>query len=721
MKHLLLALCLIAVGTLHAIDNNVELIKNKDFSDPALFATQLSLAVTDPTGKWFTGNIAQFTSSIASGAFESTSTSGGTFYNYFLGQITSELLNTGSYHLSLRAKGTAPFFLKLSGTNALGTELLSSLKNVSGSIVISSEYAGYSIKFTPTADWSTLEADLNVIVPTNATARIYFVFPNAGSVALDDVSFMRTKDFVTFSTYYVRPDGDNSSWSNLTGIDPDQIITSNSPIIIGTSSYYFAKGTYTKSAVAMTTGKLYGGFKGDETTIDLSARALSDKDANGIIEPWEFTNETVITGTNPISGAASGNRLITVTGGEINGFTLQDQFRSNTGVILLGSVTTTPTAVMDVETNGGKMINCIVKKIKSSSSAPIMTTNQYSLIDACLIEECGSTLNGSGATGAVFMNLLGGKISNSVIRNNAAVGGTPAYTGAIRASALTDTDMNSIIENCLIYNNSTSGQCGAIYCEAKANRRGIQVVNCTVVNNKSTTYASLNFIESGLLVNSIVVDDPLNEVRANKVNNYISNCAIGQLATPLTNYYPNTDVVTELTANDFYFVRSTTFPGAMQPGNTDFDQAKYDEIRTANFKITQTYSAAITTPALKTLPNSYQIAGSMGTVGITASIPTKDIIGTSRPITNAAKEVTLGAYQYSTATGLHNVVSKYMVYGTNASIVINNAEGMNAMLFSISGQLVKSIKVTSNLMYIPTNKGFYLISVGGEKSKVFVR
>jgi len=722
MKHFLLALCLVVVSTLQAIDNNVELIANKDFSNPALFASQQSLAITDPAGKWFAGNIAQFTSSISSGAFESTSTAGGTnAYDYFLGQITTEILNTGRYHLALRAKGNASFYLKLSGTNALGTEWASIIKNVTGSIQASADYASYSIKFTPTADWTTLELDLDITVPVNASSRLYFIFPVAGSVAVDDISFMRTKDIPVFDTYYIRPSGDNTSWQNLTGINPDQIITSSLPGITGTNTYYFAKGTYTKSLIAMTTGKLYGGFKGDETSIDLAARALSDKDGNGIIEPWELTNETVITGTNPLSGAVSGNRLVTVTGGELNGITFQDQYYNAAGAILLGAVTSAPTAAQDILSNAGKMINCTVKKIKTTSSAPIMTTNQYSLIDGCLIEECSAT-GATGAVGAVYMNLLGGKISNTVIRNNAALN-AGAYAGAIRTSALTDADMNAIVENCVIYNNTSGGAGGAIRGEARANKRGIQIVNCTLVNNKSTTaaVASVDLISSGLIVNSIVVDDPLNEIRANTTNNYVSNCAIGELATPTTNYYPNTDVITDKTANDFGFVRSTTFAGAMMPGDAGFDQAKYDEIRTANYKVIETYSVAISTPSLKTLPANYQIAGTGATIDITTTIPIKDIVGTSRPINNAAKEVTLGAYQYSTATGLHNIINKYKVFGANASIVISGAEGKNAMLYSISGQLIENVKITSNQMNIPSNKGFYLVSVSGEKSKVVVR
>lgn len=61
-----------------------------NYRDPDLFANQASLAVTDTPGKWYAGNVEQFTSSIVTGAFECASVAGATFYDSFLGQITSD-------------------------------------------------------------------------------------------------------------------------------------------------------------------------------------------------------------------------------------------------------------------------------------------------------------------------------------------------------------------------------------------------------------------------------------------------------------------------------------------------------------------------------------------------------------------------------------------------------------------------------------------------------
>jgi hypothetical protein len=83
MKKLLLAFIILSIGSLYAIENNVELIKNKDFSNPDLFATQASLAATDAPGKWFAGNVTEFSTNVSNGYFESTSQFINSFFNYF--------------------------------------------------------------------------------------------------------------------------------------------------------------------------------------------------------------------------------------------------------------------------------------------------------------------------------------------------------------------------------------------------------------------------------------------------------------------------------------------------------------------------------------------------------------------------------------------------------------------------------------------------------------
>ncbi len=524
------------------------------------------------------------------------------------------------------------------------------------------------------------------------------------------------------TTYFVRPLGDGLSWTKMTGISPQQIITSNSPGITSTNTYYFAKGNYTMSGITLTSGNIYGGFKGDETEIDLSARELIDKDENGIVEHWEFANETIINGTAPFTGSGSAtNRLITVTGGEINGLTLQDHFYNSdtgAGTIILGAVSTTPTLAMDIYSNAGRMINCTVRKIKAFRG-PVMLTNKSSLVEGSLIEECMSTSSTTG-TAAIFMNLLGGKVANSVVRNNFNPGGSG---GGIFANSLASTDMNAIIENCVLYNN-TARFGAAIRGEARTDKRGIQIINCTAVNNNSTTatVASVDLISGGLIVNSIVLDDKQNEIRANTTNHYLSNNVFGSLALGSSvTAFPNTDMTSGKTVADFDFIRPTNFQGAVITGSDDFDQAKYDLIGKANFNISSNSKSLSFYIGLKSLAANYRVGGTGEIIPLTATIPSYDILGYERPV-NELGNLSLGAYQHAELTDITtSATTDIKIFPTIQGVVIKGAEGSVVKLYDLTGRQITSAILGSSEMAISLKKGIYIISIDHFRTKLLIK
>ena len=95
--------------------------------------------------------------------------------------------------------------------------------------------------------------------------------------------------------------GDGTSWNNAAGNIQDMIDNASAE-----DEVWVAKGTYyptkeleprverSKTFLLKEGVHLYGGFAGNETGID--KRAKSDKDRNGTIEAWEFTNETILSG-----------------------------------------------------------------------------------------------------------------------------------------------------------------------------------------------------------------------------------------------------------------------------------------------------------------------------------------------------------------------------------------------------------------------------------------
>lgn len=655
MKNFFLLLCLLIVSSVYAINNNVELISNTDFSSNITPAQTVS--GTSTAGVWFAGDnttgtwntAGGFIADAATGAFvTSTGAVPTNVYDNYLGQITTETgVNSGRYHFSINASGTQPFYIKISSVNAIGTELSYVLRNASSSAIVkqgTADYAGYSLKITPTGTATTYSADLDLANATPLAVRIYLVFPKVGNVTVDDISLKRIKDIPT--VYYVRPSANLTAWANFPS---DQIISADliSAAIDPTYTYYLAPGTYTATTLSITTGKIYGGFSGNETSIDLNARAISDKDGNGIVEPWEFTNEAIITTSTATyaftqTGISSGSRMVTIqgSGGELNGVTITDlNFLTYAGPICLGLPSGTPTAANNVSGNEGILRLCTVKRIKSAIGI-VMSTNKYSVIDRCLIES--NVITGTNTGGAVFMNLCGGKLTGSVVRNNSAAAAT-GRAGGVFANSLASTDMDAIVENSIIYNNYAGANGGAIRGEAQSGKRGIQIVNCTVVNNQTatatTSVGSVEFINNGLIANSIIVGDPSAEIRPNNANNYLLNNIYGEYASSAGAINGSGNVTGKVTSN-LNFKNPTSFYGVMIPDyTTPYDAAKYDEIRKANFFITSASSPAVTTAGASSLGTSYTVSST--TTSISETVPTTDAYNTTR-----SGNITIGAYQF---------------------------------------------------------------------------
>jgi len=322
------------------------------------------------------------------------------------------------------------------------------------------------------------------------------------------------------------------------------------------------------------------------------------------------------------------------------------------------------------------------------------------------------------------MNNLGGRVQNSVLRNNEAksAASNAGRGGAIFAqtNATINPENNAIIENCLIYNNTSAGWGGAIRGDGIAGgHRGIQVVNCTMANNSTngSGVASVELIQSGLIVNSIVVGDDKDEIRLHSTNNFTASNIFGTLNGLAAS--PGTNMVSGKLTADLGFTRPTTFTGkAGSPGDDFFDQAGYDEIRKANFKINSAQSLAVTTPALTVLPGAYTVNAAI--IITNTAISTKDILGVER--TGGLYSRTLGAYQFTGVTALHNLeMGTLNAYSENRNIVIKASEGKMASIFSVSGQLLKNVQLNSNEFYVPVSEGFYFIKVDNKIAKIIVK
>jgi|GEM_PF-1004188 len=494
----------------------------------------------------------------------------------------------------------------------------------------------YTVNLLPTA-LGTVTLDIAAGVAADGAT-------NGNTVA---TQFTRTS---IAKEYYVRPTSSNL-WSSFYNSSPSQVITNSAFSAFATSNttasavgtaldtYYFAAGNYTTPiTTALTGGKFYGGFSGNESTIDLNARATSDIDQNGITEPWELTNTTTISAaSNNYAGTATtGSRFITISGigAEVNGITLTDfNMGSYPGAIVLGQAATTPS---NITNNEGKLTRCIVRKIKSSYGV-LMLTNPASVVDQCLIEN-NITSNTYGA--GIYFNKYGGVVSNSVIRNNKAnTSGGAIYAG----NGASGINLKALVNNCVIYNNEATTNGGAIYATSySTSESGIEIVNSTIVNNKTGSgTASVEIVNNGVIANSIVTGDPIRDINVTSGSgNYIESVAYNTKGASSATFSPATNMASGKAPADFGFKTPTTVQGyvGIDAGTTD-----YINVHKANFAITSSTSPAITTTGLTTVPASY---GS--TINIYSTISATDMIGFNR-----SGNYNLGAYQatYNTAPG----------------------------------------------------------------------
>jgi hypothetical protein len=658
-------------------------------------------------------------------------------------------------------------------------------------------------------------------------------------------------------TYFVRATGDATSWSTQAIADPAQVLTitdiselraytiTGNGTVVGTgTTFYLAKGIYSAS-VSITAGyyldlyngeKIYGGFIGNEATIVLANRELTDRDGNGLVEPWEMKNESVITGNFVTTRNAI--RLLSLRlNAEADGLTLKDFGYTKGGTdvggpIFIGTYAVPSTATT---TTAGILKNCAIVNVSAQGrGGAALMTNADSKIENCLFEQClsvGQTSSFDGFGGAVYLHRNGGQIKNSVFRNNKAASAGTRYGngGAIFAEApAAATNAYVIIENSLFYNNSapggtstTSGFGGAVRTNGIAGYRGAQIINCTFANNdnKSATSGSVEVINSGIIANCINYGGTMG-FRANTAiaNYYLEKCistvANLDMAANATSY-PN--VIFDAAA-DFGFARPTTFSGATFPGDADY-ATKIAEIRKANFSSSKSTFYLASNYGLASLPTSYTAITTPFTVNITAALPAKDINGFDRVlatntlgaynyvadataptvvisstvtegattslnsipctitfnepinlfdvsdivlknalatdfvavnsevftfnITPAAKgSVTINvasaaaadfggnnssaAAQYSFVSDISTAVSNAkkvcpMIYSSIGKVVFENAIGQTASIFTTNGQLIKSQLMNSDKVSIPVANGFYIVKVGNQNTKLFVK
>jgi len=166
--------------------------------------------------------------------------------------------------------------------------------------------------------------------------------------------------------------GDGSSWETAKKTIAGAVATSG-------ESVYVKSGTYAQSTTTLvfTAGVNYYGSCDAANTGTATTRSLSDLDGNGVVEPWEFTNATLLTTTyNSTVGTAF------TLAGNVDGFVFTHRY-------IVGSVMTKTFGGQSATSTfkNNTLRNCELSlSAKEGFFGPVL--NIAGIASDCLVELC---------------------------------------------------------------------------------------------------------------------------------------------------------------------------------------------------------------------------------------------------------------------------------------------------------------------------------------------
>jgi len=385
---------------------------------------------------------------------------------------------------------------------------------------------------------------------------------------------------VNATTYYVTPTGSNTTGSGLSWSDPVGITRAGTLAAVSGDVIYVMGGTYnfTKSAPSATGAfgtnagiSYYGSFAGTESAP--SERATSDIDGNGIVEPWEFTNQSILnfTLTGSAAGFVTSNASTIVT--NINGFKF-------TGTNTASDFSTTNVRVTMRISKNIRFENNIVANWTVTGNITGTTLGTPTLLAApffdvisasgygntvvhnCLFEKNSITYTSTqtvdcpfhpfislGSAQALTRNLM----SNSVVRNNKETmdysGSTATTANNLRGLLVSiqspTASYPTTLKNTIIHNNDitftpksgiTACYGAPVYVYNATTTVSDSIINNAIANNKTTNCSSAG-IKFSMDINSPYVNPNhfiMNNVMYNNKNNGSISNFEANLAVPAT-------------------------------------------------------------------------------------------------------------------------------------------------------------------------------------------
>lgn len=526
----------------------------------------------------------------------------------------------------------------------------------------------------------------------SSNAINYYVDPDAGDDANDGLTWATAVQTLEKAAKLA---GENEGWDN---------ILVKGGTISFTTGFNFASGE-----------NYYGSCAGTESSPD--ERPKSDLDGNGAIDPWEFTNPTVLSST--YVGQA---------------FTLP-----NSNIVVDGfSFTHTAT-----NTEGNtRTVNC---------NSPVARF-QNNIISNCSLQP---TLP-AGSIGGILLKTLG-NVSNVLIEKNTVELTVKSNGGYAGVEVIQGTNMNG----CVIRNNSVTADYSGISTLANSNGRGLilviapsntatdkAVVSNTLIHNNEAIYKpnDNSTMSNGAIVAmnafsaSTSTDSIVNCVIANNKATNLNNAGLKIIKTANVNHYAINNVIWNnkldgVTSNLWIGKSLTTgliANNIMNGGATNIDvETDYVKNNLTDLADDNTGTSSGTVENFPEFTNPTDVVGIAASASKWDLRSTSYLIGKGTPTTIKndfignpyASSPAVGSYEYKIPTSnnqLEAPIFRYSIHSNGIELTEIEA-GNRVLVYGINGALLYNKKASGSEISIPLSKGIYILRVADQTAKVIIK
>ena len=357
------------------------------------------------------------------------------------------------------------------------------------------------------------------------------------------------------TTYFVDLVNGNDANNGTTWLFAKKTINSASTLAAPSDSIFIKAGIFnTNAAFTFKAGVNYYGSCDASNIGTATSRSLSDLDENGVIEPWEFSNPTLISSTYYSTTSA-----ISVAASIVDGFVFTHTINS--------SAASSPKFLVFSNTpifRNNSIQNCNITYANGtglSGATFAVLMNPLGTFSNNLVQNNNLTFNATSSynngTAYPFMFLSGATASGCIVRNNKVTLNCASETSVVNnlypfVTILKHATLKTVLKNSIIHNNevvyngsgsyTTLPNCGAITLYAAGVTDSI--LNCTVANNKMTnaaTTAGINFnFQNNTKGIQAYNNVAWNNYNGSTLSNYASVAESGMIAgTQIKNNFSN--------------------------------------------------------------------------------------------------------------------------------------------------------------------------------------